>query len=130
MASKSYKTPKHCIVHRIDLHGGATGYADIGYRCSKGPTSQAQDEHGRTGPFKHEDGGTSTYPSKLVRGVRSLDFRGMTVIGEAKAHFVLSPAAAVCHKPGGSTTLSCKLVGDTSSKHLSGAKRQRRRKRR
>lgn len=126
----SYKTPKGCIVHRIELQGG--GSARIGYRCNAPGgqiTSVPHDEHGRTGMFDHGGGATGTYPQKLVRGVRAIDFRGITVSGDGvRAGFVLSPAAAVCRKDARSTTLSCKLVGDTSSAHLSGTTRKRRKK--
>jgi hypothetical protein len=60
--------------------------------------------------------------------VRNISFRGVTINGEAQAHFVLSPASATCTKLRGSATLSCKLVGDTSSASLAGASRRRRRK--
>lgn len=123
-----YKTPKNCIVHRVELDSKRR-VAEIGYRCSPpsgGVTSKPMDEYGRTGPFSVPGGGSGTYPRALVKGVTSLRFRGMSVGGDATMGFVLIPASATCRKEG--SQLACKLKGDTSSPGLAG--RTRRRKRR
>lgn len=116
----AYKTPKPCIVHSVELR--PAGGAIVRYRCG---IASNEDEFGRQGPFKLADGeGIGTYPSKLLPRVRTLRFRGLSVRGPATAHFVLSPAAAVCRQV--KDELQCSLEGNTSSKSLAGARRRRR----
>jgi hypothetical protein len=116
----AYKTPKPCIVHSVELR--PSGGAIVRYRCG---LSGNEDEFGRQGPFKLWDGGEgfATYPSKLLPRVRELRFRGLSVRGPAKAHFVLSPAAAVCRQV--KDELQCTLEGNTSPKSLAGRRRRR-----
>lgn len=125
-----YKTPKNCIVHRVELDSKRR-VAEVGYRCSPSDgrlTAEPMDEYGRTGPFHFKTPGGSgqgTYPRAIVKGVSSLRFRGMSVGGDATMGFVLIPASATCRKEG--TQLVCKLKGDTSSPSLAGRARRRRR---
>jgi hypothetical protein len=112
--------PKNCIVSSITLDGTAGGRAEVRYRCVRdGMVETGQYKY----PTKH---GYSNYPSKVVKA-RSVRFRGMTVTGQARVDFVLSPASAVCHKDG--REIACKLVGDTSGESLSGVRANRRRRR-
>lgn len=106
--------PKGCIVHSIRLDG--RGSADVGYRCA--------DDRGQHS-YAQPGGGTGNYPHKRVKA-SSVSFRGVTVSGDARLGFVLSPASAVCSKSG--REISCRLKGDTSSKHLSGAGRRRKKR--
>lgn len=110
--------PKGCIVHSIRLDG--RGGADVGFRCKReGFVESGQYSYPSPG------GGTSNYPHKRVKA-RSVRFRGVTVEGDARLGFVLSPASAVCHKRG--SEIDCKLIGETSSKSLAGRRRKRRRR--
>lgn len=111
--------PKHCVVHSIELDG--RGRAHVRFRCVRNGMMETG-QHSYPSP----GGGVGNYPSKVVKA-RSVSFRGMTVSGEARLGFVLSPASAVCHKNG--REISCKLQGDTSSAGLSGLKRRRGRRR-
>lgn len=121
MATSTYKTPKGCIVHRVSLRNGI---AEIGYRCGSG--SSPQDEHGREGPFTHPGGGSGNYPEVYVKA-RAVDFRGVSISGDANMGFVLSPAAAKCEKRKSDVALRCHLVGDTGSGSLRGARKRKRR---
>lgn len=110
--------PKGCIVHSIRLDG--RGNADVGYRCTRdGLVESGQYSYVQPG------GGTGNYPHKRVKAT-SVSFRGVTVSGDARLGFVLSPASAVCRKNG--REITCKLVGDTSSASLSGSRRRKRRR--
>lgn len=109
--------PRRCIVHAIELRGD--GRAEVRYRCEV-------DGQMETGQHKYPtpDGyGYSNYPSKMVKA-RSVRFRGMTVTGQARVDFVLSPASATCKKSG--REISCKLIGDKSLPSLQGLRRPRR----
>ncbi len=121
----SWKTPKHCVVHSVDLRDGV---ADIGYRCG---TSGRQDAAGREPPdgmFDQPGGGRGTYPHVHVRAPGGVAFRGAHITGGGRIGFVLMPASAVCRKTRADRELRCSLVGDTSSPSLRGARRRRRRR--
>ncbi len=96
-------TPKDCVVRNITLDGN--GRAEVRFGCGKGFE-----------PVKYH---SAHVKARLVR------FRGAHVAGKARVDFVLSPASAVCKKSG--SEISCKLVGETSSDSLRGARRRRRR---
>jgi len=104
--------PRGCNVAWIELDGTAGGNALVGFRCVReGFVETGQYSYPRKG------GGWGNYPQKVVKA-RSVSFRGMTVTGQARVGFVLSPASAVCHKDG--REIRCKLVGDTSLPSLAG----------
>lgn len=106
--------PRRCIVHAIELDGA--GRAEVRYRCER-------EGYMETGQYWYptKGGGKSNYPSKIVKA-RSVRFRGMTVTGQARVDFVLSPASAVCKKDG--REISCKLIGDKSLPSLEGWRRR------
>ncbi len=108
--------PKGCIVHSIKLDG--RGNADVGFRCKR----EGFIESGQY-TYPAPGGGQGNYPHKRVKA-RSVRFRGVTVEGDARLGFVLSPASAVCHKRG--TEIDCKLIGDRSSASLAGRQKRRR----
>lgn len=103
--------PKGCFVHRVEL---VRGKAIVGYRCA--------DDRGQH-YYQHKGGAVGNYPERVIRGIRRIDFRGMSVSGAGRMGFVLSPAHAVCRKD--HDTLVCSLKGDTSSESLRGARRRR-----
>jgi hypothetical protein len=112
--STKFRTPKGCVVRRVHL---VKGGAVVGMDCGG-------EGGGGRGSFPSHGGGTGNYPETFVRGVRSIDFRGMGVSGEgARAGFVLIPASAECRSDGHGA-LACKLVGDTSSSSLSGSRKR------
>lgn len=123
---QAYKTPAQCIVQALNFEKEGTV---IRYRCSGAQlTAQPMDERGNTGDLfpTHEPHTRSTYPSLFLKGVHSLKFRGATVNGTGgDVHFVLSPAAAKCEKRMGDAHVSCRLIGDTASPSLSGARRSK-----
>lgn len=120
---RSWRTPKDCAVNRATVEKGGV---EVSYRCGIGSNV---DEHGRSGPFPSPSGGSSTYPSVLLTGARSVSFRGAGISGDgARVGFVLVPASAVCSKSRGSSEVVCKLEGDTSSPSLQGARRRKRRR--
>lgn len=112
--------PKHCIVSSIELDGTVGGRATVRFRC-------VRDGFVETGQYQypHKGGGYSNYPTKVVKA-RSVRFRGMTVTGQARVDFVLSPASAVCQKEG--REIACRLVGDKSLPSLQGLPSRRRKR--
>ena len=99
-------TPKGCIVRYVQLSGKGT--AEVRVQCHSGVTDATGERFSRN-----------------VRA-RTIRFRGAHVTGNARVDFVLSPAAATCSV--GRGEVSCKLIGDTSSDSLRGARRRRRRR--
>lgn len=86
--------------------------------------------------YRHGDGGQGNYPDpQLIKGARSVAFRGMTVSGYgSRVGFVLSPAHATCQVEGdrrasAQKKLVCKLHGDTSGGSLRGVRIRRGKKR-
>jgi len=121
--SQSYTTPPKCWVQRVRL--GVEG-AEVGYAChGSAMTGHPLDEQGREGMFPTPDGSWGTYPSLRLNGVTGIAFRGVKITGDAKAGFVTMPASATCRRDKNSTELSCRLVGDTSSPGLAGARKKK-----
>lgn len=57
-------------------------------------------------------GFSNDYRSFHLRGVTSVDHRGISVSGDASMGFTISPAYPECGRSG--TTIYCKMKGDTS----------------
>src|SRR3972149_5400542 len=109
--------PRDCKVAWIELDGTAGGNALVGFRCVRGEPGGPRFMEAGQYTYPHKGGGWSNYPQKRVKA-SSVSFRGMTVTGQARVGFVLSPAAAVCHQDG--RQIRRKLGGDTSLPSLNG----------
>ena len=123
MAGRSI-VPKGCFPHRIELHAGAghkLAWAEVGYRCG---------DEGGGKSFPSASGGTSTYRSKAIPGVRTVEHRGMNVGAPARIGFTLAPAHAYCwveRRGVPAPTIRCTMKGDLRSPYLAGTSGRKRR---
>lgn len=93
MAKKSL-TPKGCTVHAIELK--KSGRAEVRYRCKD---DRGQKEYRKTNR-KGVVVSTSNYPSKELRGIRTVRLPGgITVSGTANIH-----GFAACSREGAEIT--------------------------
>jgi hypothetical protein len=113
LIAKWFKTPKGCHIRRIELLPG--NEAEIGYDCGDGGRG--------TFPLPR-GGGFGTYPSMIVKGVRSVHVPGTSVSGAGtRLGFVLSPRYVTCAKRKSDTELTCQLHDDKGI--LAGHKRKK-----
>lgn len=90
--------PKRCKVAWVQLDSKG---ALVGYRCG-------DPREGRDLVFPSPGGGRSNYPSKRLRGVRTVRVNGAIVSGYgSRVGFELAPRAATCHRDG--REISCKV---------------------
>jgi hypothetical protein len=114
--SKSFKTPKGCVIKHVELHAG---HADLSMECGG-------EAGGGRGSFPTPDGGTSNYPKARVSGVRSIHVPGTSITGQgARADFVLIPKHVTCRKTASSTEMNCTVHGADGGT-LSGSRKRRR----
>jgi hypothetical protein len=88
-SSKSFRTPKGCIVAWAKITNGGV---EIGYRCPDASGYRSENLHA------------------FAKGARSIHFPGGEVEGMgARAGFVLSPEHVRCEKTASSSTLTCRV---------------------
>lgn len=89
--AKRLVAPKRCKVAWVQLDSRG---AVVGYRCG-------DPREGSELIFPSPGGGRSNYPSKRLRGVRSVRVNGASVTGfGSRVGFELSPRSATCHRDG------------------------------
>ena len=81
--------PKGCVVHAINLDRGG---AEVRFRCA--------DDRGQK-EYRDSDGSISNYPSRRVRGVRTVRLGSASISGNASVHAFMNCARA-------GTVISCK----------------------
>jgi hypothetical protein len=118
LVAKWFKTPKGCHVRRVELLPG--NEAEIGYDCGDGGRGSF--------PLPRSEG-SGTYPSMIVKGVRSIHVPGTSVSGQgARLGFELSPRHVTCAKSSSASELTCH-VRTPGGGVLAGHKRRRKSRR-